>query len=97
MIAGPFVRAVDGMRPPLEDVLLPPLDPRDAAEIAGQLEGSLRAAAAIVDINDRGGSIRALSPSAPPARELMRVLRDNPLGQRDTSTPIGLVRRLEPR
>jgi hypothetical protein len=96
-IAGDYARAVDGMRPPLEHVLLPPLDPRDAAELAGRLEASLQAAAAIVDINDRGGSIRALSPGAPGARELMQALRDNPLGQRDRSTPIGVVRRISER
>jgi hypothetical protein len=83
---------MDGMRPPLEDVLLPPLHPRVAREIASELGTTV----AIVDINDRGGCVRAVSARRPTKRELMRILRDNPLGQRDRRTPMGIVRRSPP-
>ena len=92
LIAGRNARGMDGMRPPLEHMLIPPLDPREAARLAEKLADAVSVPVAIVDINDRGGSIRALSRHAPPARLLQRVLRDNPLGQRDQATPLGLVR-----
>jgi hypothetical protein len=47
----------------------------------------------VVDINDRGGSVRATSPRAVDAATLRAVLADNPLGQRLTSTPVALVRK----
>ena len=46
----------------------------------------------IVDLNDFGGSIRAVSPRSLSAETLAAVLSDNPLGQRLTSTPFVLVR-----
>ncbi len=49
---------------------------------------------AIVDINDRGGRIRAVSPGGLPAADLLRALRDNPMGHCDQSTPIGMVSRM---
>lgn len=92
VVAGTEASGMDGGRPPLEHVLLPPMDPREAFDLARRIERELGTAAAIVDINDRGGSIRALSPGAVDARTLLRVLADNPLGQRDQTTPIGIVR-----
>jgi hypothetical protein len=82
------------MRPPLEDLLLPPLDAAEAVTIARDLERALGLTVAIVDINDRGGSVRCVSGGDPDPRLLLQVLRDNPLGQRAQSTPVGLVRRL---
>ena len=96
VIAGRVARGMDGMRPPLEDVLLPPLHPRVAREIASELEAELGTTVAIVDINDRGGCVRAVSARRPTKRELMQILRDNPLGQRDRRTPVGIVRRSSP-
>jgi len=46
----------------------------------------------IVDLNDFGGSIRAVSPRSLSAETLAAVLSDNPLGQHRTSTPFVLVR-----
>jgi hypothetical protein len=93
VIAGRVARGMDGMRPPLEDVLLPPLHPREAKRIAQDLAAELGTTVAIVDINDRGGCVRAVSGRRPTKRELMEILRDNPLGQRDQQTPLGIVRR----
>jgi hypothetical protein len=49
---------------------------------------------AIVDMNDRGGSIRAVSGGGPSPRLLKWLLYDNPLSQREASTPFGLIRPL---
>jgi hypothetical protein len=82
------------MRPPFEHLLIPPLEPRVAQRIALRIERHLGWPVAIVDINDRGGSIRTLSRPVISHRKLRKVLADNPLGQRDERTPIGVVRRL---
>jgi F420-0:gamma-glutamyl ligase len=91
-IAGPIARDVDGGRPPYEHVLFPPLDPKAAQGICADLEQTLDIGVGIVDLNDFGGSIRAVSPRSLSVETLAAVLSDNPLGQRLTSTPFVLVR-----
>jgi hypothetical protein len=91
-IAGSVARDVDGGRPPYEDVLFPPLDSRVAQKICADLERALDIGVSIVDLNDYGGSIRAVSPRSLSEETLAAVLSDNPLGQRLTSTPFVLVR-----
>ena len=91
-IAGSVARDVDGGRPPYEDVLFPPLDGRVAQKICADLERALDIGVSIVDLNDYGGSIRAVSPRSLSGETLGAVLSDNPLGQRLTSTPFVLVR-----
>jgi F420-0:gamma-glutamyl ligase len=93
IVAGYVARSMDGMRPPYGDVLLPPLPPRTARSIAEQLTTEIGHPVAIVDINDRGGSVRAVAGSAMPKRLLAAVLADNPMGQRDRATPIVVVHR----
>jgi hypothetical protein len=92
LLAGPLARDVDGGRPPYEDLLFPPLAPADAQSICAELERALGVGVAIVDLNDFGGSIRAVSQRSLPARILAAVLADNPMGQRCTSTPAVVVR-----
>jgi F420-0:gamma-glutamyl ligase len=91
-VAGPIARDVDGGRPPYEHVLFPPLDAKTAQTICADLEQALDIGVSIVDLNDYGGSIRAVSPRSLSAKTLAAVLSDNPLGQRLTSTPFVLVR-----
>jgi F420-0:gamma-glutamyl ligase len=91
-VAGPIARDIDGGRPPYEHVLFPPLDPKVAQNICVDLEQVLDIGVSIVDLNDFGGSIRAVSPGSLSEKTLAAVLRDNPLGQRLTSTPFVLVR-----
>jgi hypothetical protein len=91
-IAGSVARDVDGGRPPYEDVLFPPLDSRIAQKMCADLERALDIGVSIVDLNDYGGSIRAVSPRSLSEETLAAVLSDNPLGQRLTSTPFVLVR-----
>jgi F420-0:gamma-glutamyl ligase len=91
-VAGSVARDVDGGRPPYEDVLFPPLDNKVAQKICAELERALDIGVSIVDLNDYGGSIRAVSPRSLSEETLAAVLSDNPLGQRLTSTPFVLVR-----
>jgi hypothetical protein len=91
-IAGSVARDVDGGRPPYEDVLFPPLDSRVAQKMCADLERALDIGVSIVDLNDYGGSIRAVSPRSLSEETLAAVLSDNPLGQRLTSTPFVLIR-----
>jgi hypothetical protein len=91
-MAGPVARDIDGGRPPYEQVLFPPLDTKVAQEICADLERALDIGVSIVDLNDFGGSIRAVSPRSLSEKTLAAVLRDNPLGQRMTSTPFVIVR-----
>jgi hypothetical protein len=92
-IAGPIARDVDGgPHTAYEHVLFPPLDSKVALRICADLERALDIGVCIVDLNDFGGSIRAVSPRSLAAESLARVLRDNPLGQHLTSTPFVLVR-----
>jgi hypothetical protein len=93
-VAGSVARDVDGGRPPYEERLIPPLPALEAAMMCADLERLLGVGVAIVDLNDYGGSIRAVSPNAVPAETLARILADNPLRQRLTGTPIALVRPL---
>jgi hypothetical protein len=93
LVAGREARDLDGMHHPYVDTLLPPLHPREARAYATRLATTLGSPVAIVDINDRGGHIRAVSPDALPPADLLRALRDNPMGHCDQSTPIGIVRR----
>ena len=91
-IAGPVARDVDGGRPPYEHVIFPPLDSKVAQGICADLERALDIGVSIVDLNDFGGSIRAVSPRSLSEKTLAAVLSDNPLGQRLTCTPFVLVR-----
>ncbi len=92
-IAGPIARDVDGgPHTAYEHVLLPALDSKVAQQICDDLERALDIGVSIVDLNDFGGSIRAVSPRSLSAGTLASVLRDNPLGQHLTSTPFVLVR-----
>jgi hypothetical protein len=93
-IAGPIARDVDGgPHTAYEHVLLPPLDTKVAQQICDDLERAVDLGVSIVDLNDFGGSIRAVSPRSLPAETLTTVLRDNPLGQHLTSMPFVIVRR----
>jgi len=91
-LAGSVARDVDGGRPPYENVLFPPFDAKVAQKICADLERALDIGVSIVDLNDYGGSIRAVSPRSLSQQTLLAVLSDNPLRQRLTSTPFVLVR-----
>jgi hypothetical protein len=95
-IAGNKARAIDGPTPNTippynRAVVLGPSQPRRvAAALRALLEDGVHVA--IVDINDLGGNVLGSTMSRVEERQLARILRDNPLGQDDQSTPLGIVR-----
>lgn len=93
-IAGPEARDLDGMHGRYAQTLVPRLAEARALEIVNELASELGTPVAIVDVNDRSGTIRAVSRGGLPAAELLSVLSDNPMGQRYQSTPVGWIRPL---
>jgi F420-0:gamma-glutamyl ligase len=93
-IAGPQAATIDaagtaGIEAFRGSVILGPRDPDGTAQ---RIAARLGVPAAIVDVNDVGGSW-ALGASAGVDRGLVEaVLKDNPLGQGDEQTPVGIIR-----
>lgn len=93
-LAGSVARDLDGLRGAYADELLPPLRPAEAQLLAHHLGNRLGCAVAVVDVNDRGGTVRAVSPGGPAAEVLLAALADNPHGDCAQSTPVVLLRPL---
>ena len=95
-IAGPKARAIDGptsgtIPPYNEAVVLGPADPKGVAKrVQGLVSSGVEVA--VVDINDIGGNILGSTLDRAGEQRLVRILRDNPLGQGHQSTPMGVVR-----
>jgi len=95
-IAGDKARAIDGptsgtIPPYNKAVVLGPERPRHvAAHLKGLIGGGVEVA--VVDINDIGGNILGSTLLKERERQLVAILRDNPLGQGHQSTPLGIVR-----
>ncbi len=95
-VAGDKARAIDGptsgtIPPYNEAVVLGPKNPRDVARRLREMLGTT-AEIAVVDINDLGGNILGSTLDRAGEDRLVRILRDNPLGQGHQSTPLGIVR-----
>ena len=92
-IAGRRVAAIDGpnrytVKPFGYYVILAPERPD---EVAQDFSRMLDVGVAIVDCNDLGSEVLGASEGAD--REFVRAaLRDNPMGQRDQRTPMGVIR-----
>jgi hypothetical protein len=66
--------------------------PKDPDKVTTGIKDKLGVEAAIVDVNDIGGSW-ALGASAGVNKSLVeKIMKDNPLGQSDEQTPIGIIR-----
>jgi hypothetical protein len=95
-IAGDKARAIDGptkhtIPPYNQAVVLGPLRPNEVSRHLQQLLGT-KADIAVVDINDLGGNILGSTLDKGGEERLVRILKDNPLGQGHESTPLGVVR-----
>ncbi len=93
MLAGSGARAIDGAVP----YAIPPYNtyvskgPVDAEKVAHNISEKLNVKVAIVDANDFGVNILGSTPGVD--RKLVaKALKDNPLGQTDEQTPIGILR-----
>lgn len=97
-IAGDRARAIDGPTsgtiPPYNTAVV--LGPADPAGVAETLRSALRTDihVAVVDINDLGGNVLGSTLDKAGERRLLRILKDNPLGQGHQATPLGIVRRV---
>lgn len=92
-IAGKQASAIDGPVP----YAIPPYNeyatkgPKNSKAIAEYLSRELEVGIAIVDANDLG--VEVLGASRGVDKDLIRkTLKDNPLGQSDEQTPIGILR-----
>jgi hypothetical protein len=96
-IAGPKARAIDGPTkntiPPYDSqVVLGPDRPNGVAvDVKAALGKSIDVL--VVDINDFGGNILGSTAARSVDDLMVRVLKDNPLGQDRQSTPMGVIRR----
>lgn len=94
-VAGRKAAAIDGpchwtIPPYNEYVVLSPLDPDGAAKEMSAVVGGNTVL--VVDLNDRGGEILGSNIGKEKADALLPLLLQNPLGQEDQSTPMGVLR-----
>lgn len=96
-VAGIQAAGIDGPC----DVTIPPynkwvvLSPENPDQVARELRDALGVAGtevAIIDYNDLGGEILGWSSPEMDLELLKKTLADNPLGQGDDQTPVGIVR-----
>lgn len=94
IVAGDRARSIDGpchytLPPYNKYVVLGPQNPvKTAADIAARIGISV----AIIDANDLGCVILGSSKGAPSDETLCKILKDNPLGQTNEQTPMGIIR-----
>lgn len=97
VIAGSKARSIDGpcsytLPPYNEYVVLAPADPD---KVARELAEALGCPATVVDINDLEGQILGTSAKDMDRAWLVKLLKDNPLGQTNEQTPMGLIRKAQ--
>ena len=97
-VAGYRAQSIDGpchnTIPPYNHyVVLGPLEPDRVAE---QIKERIGYDTIIVDVNDLDGQILGASSSAIDKKLYARILKDNPLGQDDQQTPMGVIRKVNP-
>ena len=91
-IAGMQAATIDahGTSPMQPDCVI--LGPKDPDKLAQRIFEKTGLAAAVVDVNDIGGSWVLGSHGVADKTLVEDILRDNPLGQKDEQTPFGLIR-----
>ncbi len=91
-IAGMQAAAIDaaGTSPMQPDCVI--LAPKDPEGLARRIREATSLASAVVDVNDIGGSAVLGSAGIERPRLIEAILKDNPLGQKDEQTPLGLIR-----
>ncbi len=93
-VAGPQAAMIDAATTsPLQpDCVI--MGPKDPDRVATSIFGATGIPAAIVDVNDVGGSWVIGKSEGVDAKLVEACLKDNPLGQGTECTPMGLLRRL---
>ncbi len=88
LIDGPVAYAL----PPFNQMVV--LGPKDPEGVAQRIAAAIGAGACIVDVNDIAGAW-VIGASAGIDRKLVeKIIDDNPLGQTDEQTPMGIIRKL---
>lgn len=93
IVAGDGARSIDGAVP----YALPPYNtyvskgPLNAEKVAQNISQKIGAVVVIVDANDLGVNILGAS-SGVDKKLIAKIIKDNPLGQSDEQTPIGIIR-----
>lgn len=94
-VAGRRAASIDGpcsyTLPPYNQYVS--LAPAAPDETAAQVAAALGCTAVIVDQNDLGGEVLGTSDAALDAERVLRILKDNPLGQESQRTPFGIIRK----
>lgn len=93
-VAGYRARSIDGpchnTIPPYNHyVVLGPLNPD---QVAKDIAAKIGYRTIVVDINDLEGQILGVSDPAMDKALYVKILKDNPLGQDDQQTPMGVIR-----
>lgn len=96
-VAGYRARSIDGpchntIPPYNQYVVLGPLKPE---KVAKSIKEKIGYDVCIVDINDLEGQILGCSSKKLNKKLFARILKDNPLGQDDQQTPMGVIRKVE--
>lgn len=96
-IAGPLARDIDGPTPyviaPYTDYII--LGPDQPQEVAERAKRHLGNDVVIVDVNDLGGNVLGNSSKLFSNDLIAEILKDNPLGQSNEQTPLGIIRKKE--
>jgi len=96
VVAGDGARSIDGAVP----YAIPPYNnyvskgPVNANEVAKKIAQTINAKVAIVDANDLGVNILGASETMD-KKLIAKIIKDNPLGQSDEQTPIGIIREVQ--
>lgn len=94
-VAGHGARSIDGAVP----YAIPPYNthiskgPLHANEVAEAIASRMKTSVAIVDANDFGVNILGASKGVD-KKLIAEIIKDNPLGQSDEQTPIGIIREI---
>lgn len=95
-VAGYKARSIDGpchntIPPYNQYVVLGPVKPE---QVAREIKARIGFECCIVDINDLEGQILGVSSKTLDKKLYARILQDNPLGQDDQQTPMGIIRQV---
>ena len=97
MIAGEKARSIDGpchyTLPPYNKYVV--LGPQNPQKTAQEISNKLGINVAIIDANDLGCVILGSSKGSLSHEVLCQILKDNPLGQTNEQTPMGIIRVVE--
>ena len=96
-IAGYKASSIDGPTPNTlppynEFVVLGPDKPDQVAAEVSEWLGGIKTI--VVDMNDISGSILGVSDKSMDREWLVKILKDNPLGQDHEQTPLGIIRKI---